>query len=509
MSLIENSGRRAPGYGSALPASIAAGITLAIAWCLPSTPAAAILGWVSVFLITWTAFSTGGSYFAAFVTGLISIGTAIRWLYSTIASFGGFNIPEAAAIDGLFDLTSSLQFLLFIFFFRAMPRVFRSLGVRTACAWVAAEYIFPGLFPWQMGHTQLSFLPLVQISDLAGSQLISFVMFWLAEALLVSDTRRRIPALIVFALCLAYGTSRIWQYDKAGGEKIDVAVIQANVSLEEKHDVKLFRTNVERYVELSDSVTRPDALIVWPESVVTEPVPLWIRSTLQSPLLSALPEGRSYLLGTLTYESRTRYFNSAIGINRRGEVLPPYHKRALMPFGEYTPFAETFPWLADINATAGNFTAGRREEVFEYTSNGEKWKISPLICYEDLVPSMARDSVRAGARLLVNITNDAWYGRSAAPYQHHLIASFRAIENRRYLVRSTNTGLTAIVDPVGRTISSLPIFSEGVMEREIRLMDNSTLYTAYISNFPFMALFALICIGIAFDRLVGSRKGRS
>jgi apolipoprotein N-acyltransferase len=161
----------------------------------------------------------------------------------------------------------------------------------------------------------------------------------------------------------------------------------------------------------------------------------------------------------------------------------------LMPFGEYTPLSSVLPFLKDINATAGQFTAGAAPAVLSFNlSTGTEVKLSPLICYEDIVPSIARDAVNKGAALLINQTNDAWFGDSVAPYQHHIIAAFRAIENDRYLLRSTNTGLTAVVDPLGRTLASLLPYTEGILPMQVSLRDTRTIFSRL--PIPFLWLIA-------------------
>ena len=162
-----------------------------------------------------------------------------------------------------------------------------------------------------------------------------------------------------------------------------------------------------------------------------------------------------------------------------------------MPFGEYTPLGNYLPWLREINQTAPDFTAGESVNLFPLP-HGKK--VAALICYEDVVPSLAREASRAGANILVNLTNDAWFGKTVAPRQHHLIASFRAIENRRFLLRTTNTGLTAIVDPVGETVAELPLFTEGVLSREVKLMDATTL-SMIVGEWPWRIL-SLIALAL-------------
>jgi apolipoprotein N-acyltransferase len=167
----------------------------------------------------------------------------------------------------------------------------------------------------------------------------------------------------------------------------------------------------------------------------------------------------------------------------------------LMPFGEYTPMSKLLPWLAEINATAGQFTAGDAPRVLSFRkSNNIEVKLAPLICYEDVVPFLARQATALGAQVLINQTNDAWFGNTVAPYQHHMIASFRAIENRRFLLRSTNTGVTAVVDPTGRTLASLLPYTESVLPMEIALLDYNSFFTQCPVSFVWLTVAAMMAL---------------
>jgi apolipoprotein N-acyltransferase len=174
------------------------------------------------------------------------------------------------------------------------------------------------------------------------------------------------------------------------------------------------------------------------------------------------------------------------------------------------PLASYIPGLKALNAKAGVFGAGTETKVFAYPMrrpDGSEYalKVSPLICYEDTVPSLSREATRKGAELLVNLTSDAWFGRSLAPHQHHLIAAFRAIENRRFLVRSTTTGLSAIVDPLGRTIARIPSFSEGTITATVGLLEEATPYTAWVGDWPWWGLL-VIGAGLAISRRAGGMR---
>jgi apolipoprotein N-acyltransferase len=122
------------------------------------------------------------------------------------------------------------------------------------------------------------------------------------------------------------------------------------------------------------------------------------------------------------------------------------------------------------------------------TSTGQSVQLSPLVCYEDIIPALGKTATQLGAQVLINQTNDAWFGDTVAPYQHHMIASFRAIENRRYLLRSTNSGLTAVVDPTGRTLASLLPYTESVLPMEISLLTYQSTYT----NLPIENILTLL-----------------
>jgi apolipoprotein N-acyltransferase len=297
-----------------------------------------------------------------------------------------------------------------------------------------------------------------------------------------------------------YGDLRLRQFEKIEGPGLQVALVQGNVSIAEKHDIKYFTLNRQRYLELSEIAAKPGTLVIWPESVLNEFVPDSIENVLDDKRLPYFGPKVGVLFGGLTYKSEQEYFNSAIAVLPSGLVLPPYHKQILMPFGEFTPFSDSLPWLKEINHTAGNFTPGRKQAVFQYPlgENGAEIGVAPLICYEDIVPAMALQAVRAGAQILVNLTNDAWFGDTVAPAQHHLIAAWRAIENRRYLLRSTNAGLTAVVSPTGQTIAALPTFEEGLLIERVHPLNAVSPYNTY-----FGASFELCVLAFAFASIAG------
>lgn len=279
----------------------------------------------------------------------------------------------------------------------------------------------------------------------------------------------------------------------------NTSVVQANISTAKKHNIEYFLSNAARYHELSKPYDKPDTLIVWPETVIMEPIPTSIQYSNIEPRLPDPIGGGAYLLGTLTVGREGTFQNSAMGIYRDQKIAPLYHKQILMPFGEYIPLGEQFPWLYDYVPFEAAFKAGRGPTIMEFANGASVTKAAPLICYEDVLPSLSRTAVRAGANLLVNITNDAWFGNTHAPYQHHLIASFRAIETRRSLIRSTNTGLTALVNHLGETVLYIEPYSEQVLEGKLPILSEETLYTQIDSDL-LMDLFVILlgCIALLF-----------
>jgi apolipoprotein N-acyltransferase len=319
----------------------------------------------------------------------------------------------------------------------------------------------------------------------------------------MATQKRALPLILAsFALigALAFGFHHQKTLAQADHGTISVSLVQANVSLERKHDMAYFETNVEEYLSLTNGIAGHPDLIIWPETVIQKWIATTIGSVYQSPYLPKLDRPTNLITGSLTFTPPNDAHNSALGIIPTGEVLAPYHKQILMPFGEYMPGASLFPWLKKLNENIADFSAGTGPVVFAMPLERDSsvpLKVGPLICYEDVVPSLSRDAVRQGATLLVSVSNDAWFGNSEAPDQHELIASFRAIENGRALLRSTNTGATGIIDPTGKKLGTLPWFSAGVLTREVPLMAIDTPYAhSSVGLFPLWMAWATLLLAV-------------
>jgi apolipoprotein N-acyltransferase len=481
-------------------AAVLAGGASASAWLVPGTGFSAVLGWVAALLLVY-AVRARRAYLPAFCAGVVGHLIGFYWVFGTVSVFGGFGPLASALIFALFVALGALLFLVFALVHHELPAAFDALALRSATAVVIAELLTIRLFPWHFGHTQIAFTPFVQIAGLGGAMAVSFLIFWLAEVsvrIVVFRERRRmflVPVLL-FALAIGYGVAMMSTFTAPQGLPQEVIVVQGNASLAEKRDLESARKNVARIYKLSRQSAHPGALVVWPEGSVPAYIRAGIGRVGRPPVLPWIGDGTALLVGSYSFVPDHRRYNAAFAVYPDGTIPWPYFKQILIPFGEFMPFSSWLPWLNGLNAKAGTFSAGTETRVFSYPmrrpdGTASTLKVSPLICYEDTVPGLAREATRRGAELLVNITSDSWFGRTLAPHQHHLIAAFRAIENRRFLIRATNTGLSGIVDPLGRTIASIPPFAEGTATAQVTPLTYRSAYTNWIGDRPWWALLVV------------------
>jgi apolipoprotein N-acyltransferase len=252
------------------------------------------------------------------------------------------------------------------------------------------------------------------------------------------------------------------------------------------------QATVDRYRDLSLAAAREftPELIIWPESAT----PFYYQD--QSPLGAevrqvAIRSQAALLFGSPAYEKRDdgrwHFLNSAFLLDAKGETLGRGDKVHLVPFGEYVPLKKILPFVNKLVEGIGDFSPG----IIRPMRLGEH-RIGLLVCYEGIFPELARAYVNQGSDLLVNVTNDAWYGYSSAPYQHLSMARFRAIENRIWLVRAANTGISAFIDPSGRIGGATPIFVTLSTTAKVGLGSRPTLYRSIGDALPLA--FLLLCV---------------
>jgi apolipoprotein N-acyltransferase len=276
---------------------------------------------------------------------------------------------------------------------------------------------------------------------------------------------------------------------------LKVALAQGNIPQAEKWDPAFQISSTKKYIRLSRSLVaeKPD-LIVWPETAT--PFYMFHNQTLTRMVQRGVrATGSAHIVGSPAVrrnDGGLAYFNSAYLLDAQGAPVSRYDKAHLVPFGEYVPFKKWLPFLGKIVAQVGDFHAGPPGGILTYGDH----RIGPLICYDGIFPELARAAVDNGADLLVNLTNDAWYGRTSAPYQHLVQYVFRAVETRRSLIRATNTGISAFILPNGKIENATGLFENAVRVQTVACLKLRTVYVRIGDTFAMICLAGVIGLGL-------------
>ena len=438
-------------------------------------------------------------------TETLMYGLGTYWLVNTMVDFGHIPLPLSILFFVIVATANGVRMGIFAWWMRRMqsresPWWYRLL--LPACAFVALDFAFPRVFPWYLGFLQYPALPLIQVADLTGVHGVSFILvlcsvggavFVAARQSPAGAGRYRMAAAVggVLLLQVGYGLWRMPQVAEAvqQADSLRVALVQPNLGIDENRNGPKRREHLRLLADMSAAaLTQNPDLVIWPESAY--PYAL----TTQEPFLY-LPEGVTndapWLIGGMAYEGSEdtrRLFNSTWLVAPGQQVIGRYDKHVLLAFGEYVPMQRYLPFLGRISPAIGNFTPGEGPRLLTLPGGVS---IGPLICYEDIMPPPARLAARQGAQVLVNLTNDMWFGPTRAPYQHRNAAAFRAVENRRTLVRVTNTGVTSIIDALGREQAALPIYQRGTLVDDVAALRMPTVYQR------FGDWFAWLCCGAA------------
>ncbi len=396
--------------------------------------------------------------------------------------------------------------------------------------WVVLEFLRGSLmtgFGWgSLGLSQYKNLPFIQIADITGVAGISFLIvmvnFFLKELLVVKGiltVRGPFPVqqlfgivTTIFVVVLGYGIYRVQEpQGNSQLSSIKIMVIQANIPQEMKWLPSVWQDIMNKYLALTQEATseKPD-LIIWPET--SFPGFLWESQDLFVILEGFVKGIKIPLLFGAIIQENDDYYNSAILLSKEGEVMEQYDKIHLVPFGEYIPFRRYCPILTDI-VPIGDFTAGGKWTLFPVgvLNRGPQPQnhfFSVLICFEDTFAYLARQFSQKGASLLVNITNDAWFLDTSEPFMHLQSSVFRAIENRKSLVRAANTGVSCFIDKRGRIFNPVQdhqhkkTYVAGFSMGTVELSQQRTFYTKFGDIFTYLC-FGCILWGII---MVKSKK---
>lgn len=437
------------------------------------------------------------AFFLGLLTGAVYFSVTLYWLVETMTTFGGLANVIAFVAAALLVAYLSLFPAAFAV---VVTRLRRVMGVRWAvlCAapvWVATElgrqYVWDG-FPWALlGYSQVSVLPIAQLASVTGVYGLSFVLALVASAVALviveRDARKwkvagAIAMLVV--LCAIWGRYRIAEGSLASaGESVRVAVVQGNILQSEKWNPALRDVIIGRYIAMTrQAIERGATFILWPEASM--PVNFEDDAIRSSPIRQLARESKVSLLigsdqepglkkGIRPGEPGYELYNAAFLVKPDGTVGAVYRKMHLVPFGEYVPLQRLLFFVGPIVESISPFNPGTEATVLPVGGH----LASTAICYEVIYGSSIRQFVLNGSELLTTITNDAWYGRTSAAYQHWDQASMRAIENGRYLARAANTGISGFVDPYGRVVEKSAVFEQALLVHDIRFVQTRTIYT--------------------------------
>lgn len=375
--------------------------------------------------------------------------------------------------------------------------------------WVALEWVrgwFLAGFPWgSLGYSQYRHLVVIQIAELGSVHAVSFVLVAVNAALAGWVVQRRRPGLIGLALAailtgatLGFGALRL--ADPVPPATVTISVMQPSIEQPLKWDPAHMASTLEIYGELTRAAAarHPD-LIVWPETA--SPTILRQDAVLLQALTDLSARARVPLLvGSVDVDERVRaVFNTAFLLTERG-IVERYDKIQLVPFGEYVPLSGVIGFVRRWAQFISELEPGSRAVVFP----GPPAPLGVVICYEGIFPGLVRRFVVNGARLVVNMTNDAWFGRTHGPLQHLAMYPFRAVEHRTAVVRAANTGVSAFIDPTGRITTRLELFERGNLAAAVPLRSRETLYTRFGDWLAWVS--ALVSGGVLAAAALGGRE---
>jgi len=465
-----------------------------------------------------------GGFVLAYVFGVLFLAGVFHWILQ-IPYYRWYHHLLLAVYFGLYPAFFGLGLGFF------SKRLGKSAALGAApFLWVALEYLRGNFFflalPWGLiGHTQHRCPAVIQIAALFGTYGISFLIVLVnaafGAAVLIGSAFFRQPidpshgaglkkadlALPVAALLGVAGTllyGGIVAGRPIDGETVRVAAVQGNIEQAKKWDPRFADQILQVYADLTGqaAIDRPQ-LIIWPETATPGSISLDpdIHDRLRE---LAVETGIPLLVGSARHQKfqdaggkRLRPLNSAFLLLPGSEKLElqQYDKIRLFPFGEYLPCKDRLPWKWIRVSSLSEYVPGRRYTVFQLDSR----RFGVTICWENIFPGLVRQFVKNGARFMVNITNEARFGKTAAPYQLAAISVFRAVENRRFVIRCTNTGITCIIDPCGRVTARLEtedgrrLFVRGIVSGKITCLDVQTPYTRF-GDFIVVLCFAGVLI---------------
>ena len=464
-------------------------------------PAAAWIALTPLIVAAGSAPSRRRAFFIGLLSGTVYFWGTLYWLVETMTTFGGLGVAVAVFAASVLVAYLALFPAAFAVIFLSARRAF---GFRAYLLvpfiWTTTElgrqYVWDG-FPWALlGYSQVRFLPIAQAASVVGVYGLSWMLALTAAAaaaiVLERDRRRWTFAAGVGALVAMTGLWGAWRLSDSSltstGDPVRVAVVQGNILQDDKNAA--YTGNLEigeqinaRYLDLTRQALAAGAtFVMWPES--STPF-LFERDVIRGGAIRRLAREANVTLligsdqvepmkaASGTEKPKYFYYNAAFLVKPTGETGAVYRKMHLVPFGEYVPLQSLLYFVGPIVEAVSAFSPGTDPVLLPVGDH----LASTAICYEVIFPSLIRRFVQDGSELLTTITNDAWYGRSSAAYQHWEQAAMRSIEQGRYLARAANTGISGFVDPYGRVMEKTDLFHPAVLVADLRFIKSRTFYS--------------------------------
>lgn len=442
--------------------------------------------------------------------GFVGMWGGYYWVSGMLQEFSGFPMVVCILFASLLHIAQGGMLALMAWlYYRLRGRGWWPV-LAAPLAHAASEFVYPMLFPYYYANFLHDLPVFLQVADLGGPLLVTAFLssfnvgvYVLLRALVKKTPlpRRQLAASLAFTLfTVGYGFYRIDEVQRRAAEApaITVGMPQVSMGIFEKR--KNRREGWRRHIAMSREIEQtadPD-LLIWPESAYTFFLPEDITNV-KDLVMTFGEEGMSLStplvfggLSRRSFPDRERRYNTAFIVDADGEIEGTYDKTYLLAFGEYLPFGEDFPVFYEWSPHSLRFTPGDHVRPLPFGD----YRITMLVCYEDIIPGFVRRAVNQGnPHLLMNITNDAWFGDTTEPWEHLALAKLRAVEHHRYFVRSTNSGVSAIIGPTGEIIGNTGVFTTENLTGEVRMMTSPTLYQ-YVGDWPgWLALVACVYLG--------------
>lgn len=494
-------------------------------WFLACTPFdLSALAWIAaipMLLAIDRAPTFGRALFLGWWAGVVETAGGFYWLVEVMQRFADFPWYAAVLVLLLFCAARALIFLLFTGIVCGIRRRLRvPMTLLASIVMAGCEFVIPQLFPCGQWITQAWHPLIIQITELTGPLGVTALLMTVNGALYdawESPRRARVPlisAAAVFAAALIFGAVRMRQIDElvAHAPQLKIGLVQPNfpytMNGEFSRDQALRQLTALQ--EQTRRLEREGAqVVVWSEGTYPAALPRDFNADYPSDSTAMIRRGIEgpVVIGADTYDAvHDAAYNSALLLDRKGLVAGRYDKVQLLAFGEYMPGIEYFPWLKNLMpAAAGRFTAGAGPALLSLRdAEGRDWTFGPVICYEDILAGYLRQVGELHPNLIVNMTVDSWYGARTEPWEHLALAVFATVELRAAMVRSVNSGISALIDPNGRLLRKTyandpyrePRAADGIVVSAPRMSGGHTVYVKHGNWFAYLCIAATLLTGL-------------